>query len=108
MKKVKFLKTYTVKAQGGETFEGGQVYELGDASAAHHVNKGRAVEVDKPERGGPQPLRGHPAAAPAGGDEPGGGGEGQPKGDQPKGPAPARGPQPGQPQPGHGQPQRKP
>lgn len=58
--KVKFLKTYTVKAVDGETYEAGKVYELSDESAKHFIDHGRAVSVEKPDKA-PKAIKGHPA-----------------------------------------------
>lgn len=43
--KIRFIKTYTVKAVDGETYEEGKTYEMGDASCRHFVNKQVAVAV---------------------------------------------------------------
>jgi hypothetical protein len=44
--KIRFLKTYTVKDEEGRTFHKGEVYDLPEASAAHFVNRRRAVAFE--------------------------------------------------------------
>jgi hypothetical protein len=46
--KVKFTETYTVKAQGGATYEKGSVHEFREDSARHFINRKVAVLTDAP------------------------------------------------------------
>jgi len=53
--KIRFLQTYTVKADGGETYEEGKVYDLPDPTAQHFLKKhGRAVPCDSEPEGAVQ------------------------------------------------------
>jgi hypothetical protein len=50
--KIRFLQTYTVKADGGETYKEGKVYDLPDPTAQHFLKKrGRAVPCDSEPEG---------------------------------------------------------
>lgn len=50
--KVRFLQTVTVKAQDGETFEEGKVYDLVETSGARWIKRGVAVRFVKGDAGG--------------------------------------------------------
>ena len=54
--KIKFKKTVTVQAAGGDTFEAGATYDLPDASAQHWLNRGVAESVEKDQKTGPKPI----------------------------------------------------
>ncbi len=43
--RVCFLEKYTVKAEGGETYLKGKVYDMSPRSAQHFINKMVAAEV---------------------------------------------------------------
>lgn len=43
--RIRFSKTYTVKALDGETYREGKVYDLSLPSCRHFIHKGVAVEV---------------------------------------------------------------
>ena len=43
--KVKFVEDYEVQAEAGEKFKEGKTYTMSEASAAHHVSRGRAEYV---------------------------------------------------------------
>lgn len=45
-KKVTFIKTYTVQAVDGPTYEEGKSYDMDEASAQHHISRGRAVDEE--------------------------------------------------------------
>lgn len=43
---IRFLEPYTVKAEGGASYEAGPVYDLPEGTARHFINNGRAVPAD--------------------------------------------------------------
>lgn len=49
-KTILFLKTHTVDAENGETFEEGKSYEMSLESAFHFTRRGLAEEVEKKAR----------------------------------------------------------
>jgi len=55
--KIKFLRAYTVKAEGGATYKEGAVVDLPEASCEHFVSRGAAeyVKADTPVAKPPGP-----------------------------------------------------
>ena len=49
-KTIRFLKTYTVAAADGETYEEGKSYDMNPESAFHFTRRGLAEEVEKKTR----------------------------------------------------------
>ena len=54
---IKFTTDYAVKAEGGESYEIGQVVEMPRRSAFHFLNRGVAVEVEQPKKQAAAPKK---------------------------------------------------
>lgn len=57
-----FSKDYTVKAQDGETYRKGKVYDLSPGTAQHFINKMVAAEVKGGKSEAPETASVEPAA----------------------------------------------